>query len=513
RHEVRGGARPTATLVRGAPGAEQREAVALARLGDLTLGGAGPTDLVRVELEVPAPLLESRVTLVDTPGVNDLDRQRAEITYGYLPRADAILLVLDATQPLTASEKRFLETQLLPVCRDRVVVALNKADLLSQGEAEQALRFVREQLVRVAPVAPVVLTSATRGLAAAEAAASGVQALGAHLAATLGSDRLRLILDGAAAEGLRTCDLLGQGVTLRRRSLALGPEELTRRAAALEADLAASAARLEERRAQLVAETAAIRSAAHEDLRRFTAELAAALPAQVEQASAADIRTYFGDFIEDTFREWLDGEARTIGGRLEALADQLVAVLDEDARATAAALGSEVRDGAQALDLKVDSSPYDVSVVALGALGMGVMLFSNLLVGGLLTLAAPALATLFRYRLNEEVKRKAMEDGPAAVRAVAAKVAPELDRMITDSGRRLEEFAAAAGGEVRRALTEALAAARDEHTAAEADSAPAAAQLDGLAAETRQLRTDLEVLRARVWAEEAPPQPAGPAAA
>jgi GTPase SAR1 family protein len=514
--EVRWGARPSAALVCGEPGgAERREVVPLGRLAELTCGGAAPADLLRVEVETPAPLLESRITVVDTPGVNDLDHQRAEITYGYLPRADAILLVLDATQPLTASEKRFITDRLLPVCRDRLVVALNKADLASEAEGAEALRFVREQLVRVAPVAPVVLTSAVRGRAgeAAEGDDGGLQALGAHLAATLGSDRLRLVLDGAAAEGLRACDLVAGGVALRRRSLGLGPEELARRTAALEADLEASAAKLEERRGRIAAEVAALRGAAHEDLRRFTADLAAALPAQVGRATAADIRTYYRDFIEDTFRAWLEEEARTVGGRLEALADSLVAVLDEDARAAAAALGGGVRDGAQGLDLRVDTSRYDVSVVALGALGMGVMLFSNLLVGGLLTLAAPALATFFRWRVDEEVKRKAVEEGPAAVRAVAARVAPELDRIITESGGRLEELARTAGGEVRRAYLEALAAARAAHETASAESGPAVAEVDALAAEVRARRTDLEVLRAGVWAEESPPQRPGPASA
>src|SRR5262249_39699326 len=41
-----------------------------------------------VELAWPAEIVRDRVTLVDTPGVNDISEQRAEITYGYVPRAD-----------------------------------------------------------------------------------------------------------------------------------------------------------------------------------------------------------------------------------------------------------------------------------------------------------------------------------------------------------------------------------------------------------------------------------------
>ena len=70
-------------------------------------GGARVADIHHVELTHPAPLLENRLTVVDTPGVNDINEQRAEITYGYLPRADAAVFLLDATQILTASERQF----------------------------------------------------------------------------------------------------------------------------------------------------------------------------------------------------------------------------------------------------------------------------------------------------------------------------------------------------------------------------------------------------------------------
>jgi predicted GTPase len=87
--------------------------------------------VLRVELEYPAEILRDRVTLVDTPGVNDLNLQRAEITYGYVPRADAVVFLLDAGQILKESERRFLRDRLLGAGRDRIVFAINKADLLS----------------------------------------------------------------------------------------------------------------------------------------------------------------------------------------------------------------------------------------------------------------------------------------------------------------------------------------------------------------------------------------------
>src|SRR5947207_1693149 len=82
------------------------------------------------ELGYPSTLLRGGVVLVDTPGTNDLDAQRAEITYGYIPSADAVVLCLDSTQVLTASERAFLEERLLERSRERLVFVLAKADLL-----------------------------------------------------------------------------------------------------------------------------------------------------------------------------------------------------------------------------------------------------------------------------------------------------------------------------------------------------------------------------------------------
>ncbi len=68
---------------------------------DASSGSEASDPLAYVEIFHSAPFLKDNVTLVDTPGVNDINEQRAEITYGYVPRADAALFLLDATQILT----------------------------------------------------------------------------------------------------------------------------------------------------------------------------------------------------------------------------------------------------------------------------------------------------------------------------------------------------------------------------------------------------------------------------
>jgi len=81
----------------------RRQTIDQSKLEDwLTVAGAQAMNesLSHVEIEHPARFLRESITVVDTPGVNDINEQRADITYGYVPRADAALFLLDATQIL-----------------------------------------------------------------------------------------------------------------------------------------------------------------------------------------------------------------------------------------------------------------------------------------------------------------------------------------------------------------------------------------------------------------------------
>ncbi|HEX4460031.1 MAG TPA: dynamin family protein, partial [Polyangia bacterium] len=97
------------------------------QLGEwVTIEGKEASHVKYVEVGWPAEILEDKVTLVDTPGVNDINEQRAEITYGYIPRADAVLFLLDGAQVLKQSERAFLEQRILRRSKDKLIFVLGK---------------------------------------------------------------------------------------------------------------------------------------------------------------------------------------------------------------------------------------------------------------------------------------------------------------------------------------------------------------------------------------------------
>ncbi|HWC80218.1 MAG TPA: dynamin family protein [Pseudonocardiaceae bacterium] len=99
-----------------------------------------------VRVAGPVPLLD-RLTLVDTPGVGGLDSMHGELAKEAAEAATALLFVVDASAPLTASELGFLREVGDRV--ETVVFALTKTDAFRGWR--QVLAANKELLAKYAP--------------------------------------------------------------------------------------------------------------------------------------------------------------------------------------------------------------------------------------------------------------------------------------------------------------------------------------------------------------------------
>lgn len=117
----------------------------------------------RVEIEIPVPGLALPLEIIDTPGVNDIDTQREEITYGYLARADAAIMLLDLHQPLSASEQRFLQERVLANDIRKLLFAVNKVDQADVATRNKALAYIERQLQELSRIeSPVIVPVAAK---------------------------------------------------------------------------------------------------------------------------------------------------------------------------------------------------------------------------------------------------------------------------------------------------------------------------------------------------------------
>lgn len=107
--------------------------------------GDNPRDLEEgpfvLRREYPADILRE-LAFVDTPGTNAVIKQHQELTEGFVPRADLVLFVTSADRPFTESERQFLE--LIRSWGKKVVVIVNKIDILEEAERAQVLKFVAD---------------------------------------------------------------------------------------------------------------------------------------------------------------------------------------------------------------------------------------------------------------------------------------------------------------------------------------------------------------------------------
>ena len=506
------GAPPAATLVFESG---ERRKIASSALGPwLTVEGAGAggkpdagtperATLHHVELTHAAPILQNRLTIVDTPGVNDINEQRAEITSGYVPRADAVVFLLDGTQILTASERQFLEQRILRSARDRLIFVIAKIDLLDAAELEETVRFARHHLAAIVHEPAIFPVSARRALAG-DRDGSGMAALVQHLRATVGQERRALLLDHALADAGRLSMFVRQSLGMRRRSLELPLPELEQRIARAKERLHHGKKVLGMAADTITAETAALKARVRQDLADFAAELRVALPPEIDKVEPADIRRYLSFFVQDTWKAWAEAEGDRMAEELERLAEKVIQVANENVREVTSAVAADLGPTQTKVDLVIDTMRYDASVFALGALGTTIFLFVNGLVGGLLTLATPVLAFILRGRVGQEIKNEAKEQAPAAVDRVAALLGPKLDEFIDSFASRLSEFVAEAGEALARGIAEVLDRAlreRRDHDVA-VDTHPEAEAIDASVRALRTIDERIAEIRQRIWTPE-----------
>jgi GTPase SAR1 family protein len=479
----------------------RREIIDQDKLADwLTVAGAQAANasLSHVEIEHPAPFLREQITVVDTPGVNDINEQRADITYGYVPRADAALFLLDATQILTASERRFLEERILRSCRDRLVFVVSKADLLDDAELEEATEFARRHLSGMVGAPAVFPISAKRALAG-DLVGSRLQPLLAHLRLTLGAERVRLLLDHTLEDAGRLATFVRDSLGMRRRSLELPPEDLAARVAHAQERLKEGRRALDQAASGVVAEAAALKARVRQDLADFARDFAAALPPEIDSSDAADVRRYLGPFLQDTWKAWLEVEGERMAAELDRLAEQAIEIANQRVEGLTREIAEELSSPEARLQISVDTFKYDASVFALGALGTTILLFVNTLAGGLMTLAAPVLALIFRGKVAQEVKAEARQAAPEAVNKAAAALAPKLDHIVDEFVQRLQEFIAEAGAALARGIAEVLESALAERRSHAESVAPSAEAIDQSLLALKAIEERIAEIRQSVW--------------
>ena len=189
----------TATLYQIIFGAPENKAVALSAEGEeveLQLDALKNDELKKyptVNLFDTSTKVPKDIIFVDTPGLSSPDPKHREVLISILPRVDAILLTVDANQPITRSLLAFVKEMRL--AEKPIYLILNKTDTKSTGELQDLKAGIARDIDL--PIDSIVCTSASTG---------GVSEL-QQLLTKIQGQKTQII---AKVDALRTKELIGE---------------------------------------------------------------------------------------------------------------------------------------------------------------------------------------------------------------------------------------------------------------------------------------------------------------
>jgi small GTP-binding protein len=107
----------------------------------------------------PASFLQE-INIVDTPGTNAIIRRHEQLTREFVPRSDLVIFITSADRPFTESERTFMER--IREWGKKVVILLNKTDLLEEAEVVQVMEFIRQNALALLGFTPEVFPISAR---------------------------------------------------------------------------------------------------------------------------------------------------------------------------------------------------------------------------------------------------------------------------------------------------------------------------------------------------------------
>lgn len=154
-----------------------------------------------IKIGYPFKLLDANVVIVDTPGVSDLNEQRCDVTYNFIPKANAVLFLLDANSPLKKSERDFIEDKLLAQGIDNIIFLVNKYDNVDEEEDEDFWENLQVHMLKAFADSEYKLKNLEMYPLSAKLALQGELEQRPEFVAASGIDKIKAALQSNITEG------------------------------------------------------------------------------------------------------------------------------------------------------------------------------------------------------------------------------------------------------------------------------------------------------------------------
>ena len=432
----------------------------------------------------PAAFLRE-INIVDTPGTNAIIRRHEQLTEEFVPRSDLVIFVTSADRPFTESERAFMER--IREWGKKVVILLNKIDLLRDDEVSQVVDFIQRNALALLGFAPQIFAISARLALKAKAAESRRERKSLLEASRFGEVETYILktLDQKSRIELKLRNPLGVGERLAASYLAL----VERRLALLAEDVKA----IENIEGQLEVYQADMRSDFHYRMadvekillemnnrgmvyfdetlrlarvfdlvntqriqREFERQVVADTPYQIER----EVSGLIDWMVDRDLRQWqdtleyLDRHRARVSKQEEVIIGQVGGPIEYNRRRLLDSVGRAAKEAVRTYDREAESRQLaeamrdavaSTALIQVGAVGLGAVLvavlhtaladFTGILAAGTLAVIGLLVIPTKRRRAKRDLDKKLEE----VRQRLMGSMSEEFDRELGRSVQRLRE--------------------------------------------------------------------------
>jgi small GTP-binding protein len=438
----------------------------------------------RLELQVEPGVLPQGLELLDTPGINDIANWRATISRGELPSADALILVLDATQLLNHTELAFLRDALAAVggLRDsgaRLLLAINRIDLIGEEDRPLLRKYLARELAALTgAIEPrdVFETEARGALREPDEDRHGIRELKRLRGALdeLAGARHQMLPLRARASLRRYAALLQHNAGIAGHALGLEQEALRREIRTLEREWAEQELDMTAVRSQMTAARERVLAASEDRLVAFRAHLQTSTIAAIGTASQRVLASFLPGALHDAYLGFAGQETERLRAELDELTRQAIHTHSEEVRRRLFAAAMRLGFRGPTIYLDPPSVALEAGLVAIGLIGTGVMYFGNVIAGMLMTIAGPLATVVLRERSLRDARARARVELPGALDLASSALREAVIKVVEGHVAALDEHLVLANRGIGEQLASVLRRAQSVLTV---DDAPSTIEL------------------------------------
>jgi GTPase SAR1 family protein len=455
------------------PAGPVREPLDAERFAALATGRDKAEPGAMLELVVSKGALPPTLELIDTPGMNDMERVRGTISRGELPRADVLVLVLDATQLLNRTEMAFLRDAVAAVgglqgSGARLLLVINRIDLVDEPDRPLLVEYLRREVRGLGGEASdaaieIFQTDARGALRRPNEASAGIEDVRRlrRRLVEIAEGHADVLPARARASLARHATLLAHNAAIAARALTLEELALRREIRAIERDVVDHESDLVVLREQLSQAQTKLVQESETRIDRFRDDLRASTLACIEAADLRTLSHYLPGSLHDAFLAFAREESERLRVDLDELTRQAIRTHGEQARRRL--WQATMRLGFRGAPIYIDppSVVLEAGLVVVGLVGTAVMYFGSLAAGLAMTVAGPLATVVLRERSLREARGRARAELPGALERASEALRESIRRVVEQHVAAVEEHLVLANVALGRQLVAVLERVRE----------------------------------------------------